>query len=50
MPTNPNPETHCQTCHEPLSEFGHCWQHDYPPMDPKQDASITATLLPEKID
>jgi hypothetical protein len=26
MPTNPNPETHCPTCHEPLSEFGHCWQ------------------------
>jgi hypothetical protein len=37
MPTNPNPDTHCTTCGEILSVYGHCWQHDYPPMDPKQD-------------
>jgi hypothetical protein len=45
MPTTtPNPETHCTTCGEPLSLFGHCWQHDYPPMDPAQDA-ITQTTI-----
>jgi hypothetical protein len=45
MPTTtPNPETHCTTCGEPLSLFGHCWQHDYPPMEPAQDA-ITQTTI-----
>jgi hypothetical protein len=40
-----NPDTHCQACGEPLSLYGHCWQHDWPPMDPKQDAiTITTTI------
>lgn len=43
MPT-PNPETHCPTCGEPLSEFHHCWQCHYPPMDPKQDAAQATTV------
>jgi hypothetical protein len=46
MPTTPNPETHCTTCGEPLSTYGHCWQHHYPPMDPKQDANATAQPTP----
>ena len=36
--TTPNPETHCQACGEPLSIYSHCWQCEYPPMDPKQEA------------
>jgi len=35
----PNPDTHCPTCHEPLSAYAHCWQCHYPPMDPSQDAN-----------
>jgi hypothetical protein len=42
MPTTPNPDTHCTTCGEPLSEFDHCWQHHYPPMDPAQDKPHTS--------
>lgn len=34
-----NPDTHCTSCGEPLSEYDHCWQCHYPPMDPKQDAA-----------
>ena len=45
MPTQPNPDTHCPECHEPLSEYGHCWQHHWPPMDPKQDAITTTTTV-----
>jgi hypothetical protein len=37
-----NPETHCLDCGEPLSEYGHCWQHHYPPMDPAQDKAQPA--------
>jgi hypothetical protein len=37
-PTTPNPGTHCTSCGEVLSIYGHCWQCEYPPMDPKQDA------------
>jgi hypothetical protein len=50
MPTTPNPDTHCPECHEPLSEFGHCWQHHWPPMDPAQDkpTTQTATATPTK--
>jgi hypothetical protein len=33
----PNPDTHCLSCGEVLSIYGHCWQHEYPPMDPAQD-------------
>jgi len=43
MPTTPNPDTHCETCGEPLSIHGHCWQHHYPPMDPKQDVKSSPT-------
>lgn len=32
-----NPDTHCQACGEVLSEYGHCWQCHWPPMDPAQD-------------
>ena len=31
-------DTHCLNCGEVLSQFGHCWQCHYPPMDPAQDA------------
>jgi len=49
MPQPLNPDTHCTACGEPLSVFGHCWQHDYPPMDPKQDAEPSLqTVQPEK--
>lgn len=37
MPTTLNPDTHCLDCGEPLSEYSHCWQHHWPPMDPAQD-------------
>lgn len=36
--TTPNPETHCPKCSEPLSIYSHCWQCEYLPMDPKQEA------------
>jgi hypothetical protein len=39
------PDTHCTTCGELLSLFGHCRQHDYPPMDPKQDAITQTTIV-----
>jgi hypothetical protein len=39
MPIQPNPDTHCTRCGEVLSEYHHCWQCHYPPMDPKQDAT-----------
>lgn len=42
-----NPDTHCTSCGEPLSEYDHCWQCHYPPMDPKQDAARSA--LPPKL-
>gem|GEM_PF-6485390 len=43
-----NPDTHCPECHEPLSEYGHCWQHHWPPMDPAQDATPqTSTYCPK---
>jgi hypothetical protein len=45
----PNPDTHCTTCGEPLSLFGHCWQHDYPPMDPKQDPPIPVHLNEQRL-
>jgi hypothetical protein len=32
-----NPDTHCLDCGEVLSEFLHCWQCHWPPMDPAQD-------------
>ena len=41
MPTSPNPETHCTSCGELLSIYGHCWQHDWPPMDPREDAAVS---------
>lgn len=44
--TTPNPDTHCPECHEPLSEYGHCWQHHWPPMDPAQDATANAHPTP----
>jgi hypothetical protein len=34
----PNPDTHCTSCGEVLSEYHHCWQCYWPPMDPAQDA------------
>jgi hypothetical protein len=37
MPAQPNPDTHCTSCGEVLSEYHHCWQCHWPPMDPKQD-------------
>jgi hypothetical protein len=40
MPTTSNPDIHCLQCGEPLSLSGHCWQHGYPPMDPKQNAKL----------
>jgi hypothetical protein len=33
-----NPDTHCPTCGEPLSEFGHCWQHPTQAAAPTQAA------------
>ncbi|MBJ6145722.1 hypothetical protein [Hymenobacter sp. BT559] len=45
QPTTLNPETHCLDCGEVLSEYGHCWQHHWPPMDPAQDATTSAPAL-----
>jgi hypothetical protein len=46
----PNPDTHCITCGEPLSIFYHCWQHDYPPMDPRDDAAVSSGEVADYLD
>jgi hypothetical protein len=40
-----NPDTHCLDCGEVLSEYGHCWQCHWPPMDPAQDAITQTTTV-----
>lgn len=44
MPQPVNPDTHCPSCGEVLSAYGHCWQHHYPPMDPSQDSVRVPSL------
>jgi hypothetical protein len=45
QPTTLNPNTHCTTCGELLSPYGHCWQHQYPPMDPTPITLIKLTHM-----
>lgn len=39
-----NPDTHCTRCGEVLSEYHHCWQCHWPPMDPAKDKAPASSI------